>query len=430
MHYNKFLNKLNDNKSLRESWEIEAGAVEWRPVATKSVRDFDGFMTEYTWYTDGENHIFMFGDTDFIEPSQEYADFWCDSERVAQEWFDSYTGFEEEDEDLEENVTLNESFDNLPQWITSYLETRKDVKSKISQRGVNLKTAVFEPVPAGNITKADLTNPSKLWILLLQIPNSWSGSRSYIYIPSMSSTDIDIMVNNRTRRLSNIALDRLIEMIRTAGYIDLTDPSNMTREIRNSRKSDPYNTRDYSKVQYPRKVNIEYGVKPDGSKDYDNIISYDIEWLTHKGYDKNGYKLDPDKYIRILNDVGCDNCGARLDRMFDQLESIRSRLVNAFSNIDATQSHKYRVSGFNNELFDEVGGCIRDFSSILSSYKRFKERIENLLNKDPRPDNIDERIKTLFEWDADSISKDIKALSNRVKGLENPIKLPEEPNID
>lgn len=68
---------------------------EWKLVETKPVEDEDGFETEYAWYTDGEKHIFMLGDTDLYEPDELYADHEADSEEEAIEWFDSYRGFNE-----------------------------------------------------------------------------------------------------------------------------------------------------------------------------------------------------------------------------------------------------------------------------------------------------------------------------------------------
>lgn len=68
---------------------------EWKLVETKPVEDEDGFETEYAWYTDGEKHIFMFGDTDLYEPDELYADHEADSEEEAREWFDNYSGFNE-----------------------------------------------------------------------------------------------------------------------------------------------------------------------------------------------------------------------------------------------------------------------------------------------------------------------------------------------
>lgn len=70
---------------------------DWQEVASKQVLDSDGFLTDYTMYTDGEIYIFMFGDKDIYEPDRDYADWKADSEDRAWEWFNSYSGFEDEE---------------------------------------------------------------------------------------------------------------------------------------------------------------------------------------------------------------------------------------------------------------------------------------------------------------------------------------------
>lgn len=75
---------------------------EWEEVTSKMVRDFDGFMTEYTMYVNPEGrYIFMFGDRDLYRPDDTFADWECDSEEEAYEWFDNYVGpGDEDDEDI------------------------------------------------------------------------------------------------------------------------------------------------------------------------------------------------------------------------------------------------------------------------------------------------------------------------------------------
>ena len=76
----------------------------FKRIASKSVQDSDGFYTDYTWYFDNEDrkHVFVFGDTDMYYPEDGYYDWEVEgddeqAQAEAQEWFDSYDGFEEED---------------------------------------------------------------------------------------------------------------------------------------------------------------------------------------------------------------------------------------------------------------------------------------------------------------------------------------------
>lgn len=67
-------------------------------LESKQVPDSDGFYTDYTLYlnTDTGNYICMFGDNDLYEPDEDYADFVTDSEKEAYEWFENYSGFEDD----------------------------------------------------------------------------------------------------------------------------------------------------------------------------------------------------------------------------------------------------------------------------------------------------------------------------------------------
>lgn len=92
------LDKIKD--SLTESGDYKDNDTsKWELVRVKSVMDSDGFMTDYAWYTDGTTHIFMFGDTDYTDPDQDYADWETDNKEEASEWFSSYKGFEDDEED-------------------------------------------------------------------------------------------------------------------------------------------------------------------------------------------------------------------------------------------------------------------------------------------------------------------------------------------
>ena len=87
-----------------ESLKEDNDAEEWEEVASKAVEDSDGFLTDYVWYTDGNKHVFIFGDSDIYRPEDGYFDWEVDivegkeaeAYKEAQDWFDSYNGFAEE----------------------------------------------------------------------------------------------------------------------------------------------------------------------------------------------------------------------------------------------------------------------------------------------------------------------------------------------
>jgi hypothetical protein len=76
-------------------------------ISSKSVPDFDGFMTDYTMYMNintGE-YVFILGDKDIYTPEDGDFDWECETEEEAREWFDSYNGY---DDDIDESI-MNES---------------------------------------------------------------------------------------------------------------------------------------------------------------------------------------------------------------------------------------------------------------------------------------------------------------------------------
>ena len=84
-----------------EDWEdLERvnNGEEWEEEDTKDVLDSDGMWTEYTWYSKDDKHIFIFGDRGVYTPYNADYDHECDSYDEANEWFECYRGFEEDEE--------------------------------------------------------------------------------------------------------------------------------------------------------------------------------------------------------------------------------------------------------------------------------------------------------------------------------------------
>lgn len=90
----------------RMAGESDESHSEWKEVDCKSVEDSDGFFTDYTWYTNGKRHIFIFGDKEIYGPD-DYPDWEIDiyegeetkADQEAQDWFTSYKGFAEDEDD-------------------------------------------------------------------------------------------------------------------------------------------------------------------------------------------------------------------------------------------------------------------------------------------------------------------------------------------
>ena len=76
---------------------------EWELVDRKNVEDSDGFITEYSWYRKGDEHVMVFGDSDLYLPEDGDYDAEFDSEERAREWFSSYEGFTDHNEGIDKD---------------------------------------------------------------------------------------------------------------------------------------------------------------------------------------------------------------------------------------------------------------------------------------------------------------------------------------
>lgn len=96
-------------ENVNSSTEVYSDNSDWTELKSKSVLDSDGFYTDYTLYTNGSTFICMFGDKDIYEPDEAYADYETESEQDAWDWFNSYTGFADEEDEEYEHYDILES---------------------------------------------------------------------------------------------------------------------------------------------------------------------------------------------------------------------------------------------------------------------------------------------------------------------------------
>ena len=147
--YNKYSDVPIKKSKVRESYGNGPDDEDGAPIVTgmdghrygmsssKSVRDSDGFWTDYTAWIDLDDVgrvIFIFGDNELYDPSNESPDWECDTGENAQEWFDNYEGFDDEDdEDYDDffNNYYDESLNrSLTEADTLARNFKKDIKSR------------------------------------------------------------------------------------------------------------------------------------------------------------------------------------------------------------------------------------------------------------------------------------------------------------
>ncbi len=112
---------------------------EFEFINSKSVLDSDGFYTDYTWYrsADGLN-VFVFGDNEVYTPEAGYFDYETESDEDAQEWFDSYNGFG--DDDLDESADAHLKIDG-----NNMVEIPIEDNSEVGELGHPIQQGIGDP---------------------------------------------------------------------------------------------------------------------------------------------------------------------------------------------------------------------------------------------------------------------------------------------
>jgi len=137
---------------LKESFNDSS---EYTYVASKSVLDSDGFYTDYTWYksSDGLN-VFVFGDSDLYRPDDGNFDWEEEDDEAAQEWFDSYSGYD--DDFLEESATEDKPVEL--KLSGNMIEIPIEDKSEVGELGHPIQHGIGDPrrkreIPAQESTR-------------------------------------------------------------------------------------------------------------------------------------------------------------------------------------------------------------------------------------------------------------------------------------
>ena len=424
---------IDDNTSLNESYIPD----DWKMIDVKRVTDSDGFLTDYAWYTNGNKHIFMFGDTDFTEPNEDYADWEEDSEDAARDWFDNYHGFEEEeDDDIDffeskscSDCTLNEAYNNLPKWFTDYLDSKDGiaVKRRLNSMGIDLANATYVKgaFPRSNRDPV-LKDSTRLTIFRLN--DGWGSEKvfikdvnsPYVRVPGSRSWD--------GKYANELPMKTILELAYEYGYIDTNDTRNSNKEIRKERallKQHPQRGKGQHPVERTLYATDEYG-----NRDWKNPIGTEIEWVMTKGEDKSGYSIDPEKYVKMLDNVGLDTYGDRLESYYKKIESVRSRLIALMGKFDIKEANKFRTYGsFSNNVFSDIAQAMDSFGRSISSYQTLKQRCEELVNRhkdDIENDKINERIATCFKWDGKYVRDYLKDAIDLITKIEKTEKLSDQ----
>lgn len=344
------------------------------------------------------------------------------SEEMFDNAFNNLYGLSDSADEVVAESNLNEDFGTFPEWLKKFLQSSRAVRTSLTKKGIDLAHATYIsgqlPKNARDPAFRDLT---KLTVFRMhQRPDS---NYQVIYIPGITDPDVyPDPLNPWTRySASVISKKKLLELTTEYGYIDLNDSRNSNIPLRNARYTAKKGMvdRDLGAAQHAVRTNVEYAKDDRGHNDYDHPISWDIKWVTKKGYDKSGYPLDPDKYGRMLDRVGLDDYSIRLEMLYNKIEASRSRLIGVMSKYTAADSIKVRSSSWENNIFGDIQRIVADFSRAIDAYRQLEETVNELVTaEDIDNDEKDRRIKNAFQWTGKRVREYLNEVSSALKAVE------------
>lgn len=344
-------------------------------------------------------------------------------EEMFDEAFNNVYGIE-----LEESVALTEDFGSFPDWLKNFLSKNKTVKDSLTKRGVDLAHATFisGQLPR-NARDPAFKDPTR--VAVFRMVDRVGGNYEVIYIPGFTDPDVYPDASNRWARYSASAISKkkLLELTLEYGYIDMNDARNSNLAIRKERSDAKQDmvVRDRAAGQTPQKTNIQYATDERGRTKWGEVVSYDIKWVTKRGYDKSGYPLDPDKYGRMLDNVGLEDYSVRLEMLYNKIEAARSRLIAVMNQYSVSDSTKVRVkSSWERNIFGDIARIAQDFSRAIDSYRELEDGVKQIIDAEDMDDTEkNKRIGYVFKWNGKRVRDYLTEVTSALKAAETAEKI-------
>ena len=179
------------------------------------------------------------------------------------------------------------------------------------------------------------------------------------------------------------------------GYIDISDSKNTTFKIRKERnkiKSGDINLNRDSLKQFSKRDILGYPKDESGFSDWENPILGDLKWVTNRGYDKSGYKINKDKYKEILKKLKAENYQASIEEALNKLEDYRSRLIKAISSINLKDSKNLNVL---RSASDYLYRMVESYTDIVKALERIESK--DGLSEETKKESIRWEIKYFLD---------------------------------
>ena len=298
---------------------------------------------------------------------------------------------------------LKEDFSpSLPDW----LKKDKLILRKLLNTGIALDKAQFieTELPETSRQLTTMANAGKLPVLYV---------RGDVYIPGVN--DEDRASFGKRRSFARTAIKDILDNTSNFGYIDLGNKENLMKALRDERKEQKagMETRGegqhkYYKTKYTPGYYDENGNWVLGK----SIRTGEYTWKTDPWQDKSGYIPDPDKYKKILDNVGLEDYSKRLDSYYNKLVKAKGKVIEIINNYGIAQDKR-------DSLNYNIDDLSRELLGASQAYRNLLKEVNRVVNSPKHSDKEkDEEIRFIFtsKW-----SNYVVDLRERIEELEEVI---------
>lgn len=286
------------------------------------------------------------------------------------------------------NSNLCEAFHkSIPDWLKKRLtsEHSDSLKKYFWRNNIALDKIKFVPddIPSNARGVSELKRNNKLPIFKIDNHNS--------YVPMID--DEDTAPFGKREKYKYTSMKNIIDHATVFGYIDLSDASINTTSLQQSRADSKKGVITRGKGQWK-----DYGYElkgdyyDDNGKYHPGDLIYTFKgWVNDRELDKSGYLPDPDRYKRMLDNVGLNNYSDRLDKYYNRLVAIKGKLVKELQDYDIA-NHQERDS-----LDSVIGIYTSKFAEASDLYRRIVKDIDRVINDTERTEEQkDKSIRHIF----------------------------------
>ena len=290
-------------------------------------------------------------------------------------------------------VGLQEDFSpSFPKWLTNAIE-RDNVGNYLSQQGIDLNKAEFiETDPPVNGWDPKAKDPNLIKVFYLKTENE-RYPHYQLYIPGYygDTKQFDLSGNYGGIQLKTYSMKQLANHTEAFGYIDISNSKNTNFKLRKERRdvqAGDINLKRDANKQFSKRDIVSYPKDERGFTDWRNPILGDLKWVTNKGYDKSGYKINKDKYKEILKKLKAENYQAAIEETLNKLEDYRSRLINVLSSMNLKDSKDLSAV---NLASDYLYRMIESYTDIVKALERIESK--NDLSEEDKKSAINWEVK-------------------------------------